>query len=160
MIKEILKILEGDAQATPKQIATMTGIPRAEVAKLIKQAEEERIILKYQAIINWEKVGAEQVWALIEIKVTPQPEVGFDSVAEYISRFPEAHTVYLISGTYDLFVLAKGKTMHEIGDFVSERLATIEGVQATVTHSMLKRYKKDGEILDGGEEVKRQPVVL
>ncbi len=160
MLKDILKILENDARATTKQISTMTGTPRAEVAKLIKQAEEDRIILKYKTMIDWDKVENEQVWALIEVKVTPQREVGFDSVAERIYRFPEVRTAYLLSGTYDLLVLVVGKTMHEVAEFVSQKLAPIEGVQGTVTHFLLKRYKEDGEILEGGEEAKRQPVIL
>jgi len=160
MIKDILKILENDARTTAKQISTMTGTPSAEVARLIKQAENDRTILKYKTIVNWEKVRDEQVWALIEVKVTPQRDVGFDSIAERIYRFPQARTVYLVSGTYDLLVLLVGKTMHEVADFVSQKLAPIEGVQGTVTHFMLKRYKEDGEILEGKEEVKRQPVIL
>ena len=160
MIKEILKILENDARATPQQISTMTGTPSAEVAKLIKQAEKDQTILKYKTIINWDKVENERVWALIEVKVTPQKDVGFDSIAEHIYRFPQARTVYLLSGTYDLLVLAMGKTEHEVADFVSQKLAPIEGVQGTVTHFVLKRYKEDDEILEGKEEVKRQPVVL
>jgi len=160
MLKEILKILENDARITAKQISTMTGIPGDEVAKFIKQAEEDRTILKYKTIINWGKVENERVWALIEVKITPQRDVGFDSIAERIYRFAEARTVYLISGTYDLLVLVMGKTIHEIADFVSQKLAPIEGVQGTITHFMLKRYKEDGEIVEGGEEVKRQPVIL
>jgi len=160
MIKDILKILENDARTTTKQIAAMTGTPSAEVARLIKQAEKDRTILKYKTVINWEKVGEEQVWALIEVKVTPQRDVGFDSIAERIYRFPQARTAYLVSGTYDLLVLVMGKTEHEVADFVSQKLAPIEGVQGTITHFMLKRYKEDGEILEGKEEVKRQPVTL
>ena len=160
MLKDILKILENDARTTTKQISTMTGTPSAEVARLIKQAEKDRTILKYKTIVNWEKVAEEHVWALIEVKVTPQRDVGFDSIAERIYRFSQARTVYLVSGTYDLLVLLVGKTMHEVADFVSQKLAPIEGVQGTVTHFVLKRYKEDDEILEGREEVKRQPVVL
>ena len=160
MMKDILKILENDARTTTKQIAVMTGTPGPEVAKLVKQAEEDRTILKYKTIINWDKVANEHVWALIEVNVTPQRDVGFDAIAERIYRFPEARTVYLVSGTYDLLVLVTGNTMHEVADFVSQKLAPIEGVQGTVSHFVLKRYKEDGEILGGGEESKRQPVVL
>ncbi len=160
MLKEILKILENDARTATKQIATMTGTPSAEVAKLIKQAEKERTILKYKTIINWDKVGDEQVWALIEVKVTPKQEVGFDSIAERIYRCPQARTVYLVSGACDLVVLVTGKTMHEVADFVAQELAPIEGVLGTATYFVLKRYKEDGELLQGGEEAKRQPVIL
>ena len=160
MIKEILKILENDARTTPEQISAMTGTPGTEVARIIKQAEKDRIILKYKTLINWDKVENEQVWALIEVKATPQKDVGFDSIAEHLCRFPQARSIYLASGDYDLAVLVAGKTEHEVANFVSENLAPIEGVQGTVTHFVLKRYKEDGEIMEGGEEVKRQPVVF
>ncbi len=160
MTKDILKILENDARATARQIADMTGTPQAEVTKIIKQAEKDGTILKYKAIVNWDKVENEQVSAVIEVKLTPQKDVGFDSVAERIYRFPQTRSVYLVSGTYDLFVLVVGKTNHEIADFVSQKLSHIEGVQGTVTQFLLKRYKEDGVIVEGKEEVKRQPVIL
>lgn len=160
MLKDVLKILENDARITPEQIATMTGSTTTEVAKTIKKAEKERVIIKYKTIVNWDKVENEQVSALIEVKIAPQRDVGFDAIAERIYRFPQAHTVYLLSGTYDLLVIVRGKTMQEVAGFVSQKLAPIEGVQGTVTHFMLKKYKEDGEILNGKEETKRQPVVL
>jgi DNA-binding Lrp family transcriptional regulator len=160
MLNEILKILENDARTAPKKIATMTDTTPAEVTKLIKKAEKDRTILKYKTIINWEKVGDEQVRAIIEVRVVPQRDVGFDALAERIYRFPEASSVYLLSGGYDLLVLVTAKTMHEVADFVTQKLALIEGVQGTTTHFLLKRYKEDGEILAGGEETRRQPVIL
>ena len=160
MLKEILKILENDARTTTRQISTMMGIPTEEVTKLIKQAEDDRTILKYKTVINWDRVEDEQVWALIEVKVTPEPDAGFDSVAERVSHFPQVRSTYLASGNYDLLLVVGGKTEREVADFVSQKLAHIEGVQGTVTHFVLKRYKEDGEILEGGEEVKRQPVIL
>jgi DNA-binding Lrp family transcriptional regulator len=160
MLKDILRVLENDAQITIKQIATMTETPVAEVTKIIKQAEKDRIILKYKTVINWDRLEDEQVWALIEVKVTPEPEAGFDSVAERISHFPQVRSVYLASGNYDLLLVVVDKSEHEVANFVSQKLSHIGGVQGTVTHFVLKRYKEDGEILEGGEEVKRQPVVL
>ena len=160
MLKDVLKVLENDARTTTKQIATMTGASTAEVTKLIKQAEKDRIILKYKTVVNWDRVEDEQVWALIEVKVTPEPEGGFDSIAERVSQFHQVRSVYLASGTYDLLLVIVGKSEHIIADFVSENLAHIEGVQGTVTHFVLKRYKDDGEVLEGGEGVKRQPVIL
>jgi DNA-binding Lrp family transcriptional regulator len=161
MLKDILKILENDARTTDKQIATMTGMPVAEVNKVIKQAEKERIILKYKTVVNWDRLeGDEQVWALIEVKVKPEPEVGFDSIAGRIALFEQVRSLFLASGTYDLLVVVVGKSEHKVADFVSQNLAHIEGVQGTVTHFVLKRYKDDGEILEGGEGVKRQPVIL
>jgi len=160
MIKDILNILENNARTTTKQIAAMTNTPTTEVAKLIKQAEKDGTILKYKTVINWDKVGEDHVWALIDVRITPQRELGFDAIAEHIYRFPETRTVYLVSGTYDLLVLAIGNNMQEIAEFVSQRLAPIEGVQGTATHFVLKRYKEDGEILEGEEGGKRQPVIL
>ncbi len=159
-MKEIFRILEEDARKTPQQISTMTGIPVAEVEQTIRKAEEERTILKYKAKVNWEKLGEQQVRALIEVKVAPQRDFGFDSIAERIYRFPQALSVYLVSGTYDLAILVVGQTMQEVAAFVAQKLAPLESVQATVTHFLLKRYKEDGEILEEGEGVKRQPLTL
>jgi len=160
MLKDILKILENDSRTTPKQIATMTGMSTAEVNKLVKQAEKDRIILKYKTIVNWDRLEDEQVWALIEVKVTPEPEAGFDSIAERVSQYQQVRSVYLASGNYDLLLLVAGKSEHTVADFVSQNLAHIEGVQGTVTHFVLKRYKEDGEFLDRGTGVKREPVIL
>ena len=160
MLKKILKILEEDSRITPEQIATMLGISCEEVVSTIKKAEEEGKILKYKALVNWDKVNDEHVWALIEVQVSPQRETGYDAIAEKIYRFPQAHSVYLMSGAYDLAVLVTGKSMHEIADFVGQKLSPIEGVRAAATHFIMKRYKEDGVILNGPEGVKRQPVIL
>ena len=159
-MKQIFEALEKDARLTPEQISNMTGTPVADVKKAIKKAEQDRAILRYKAIIDWSKLGEEEVMALVEIKVVPQRNVGFDSIAERIYKFREARSVYLASGAYDLAVLVAGKTMQEIAVFVSEKLAPLETVQGTVTHFILKKYKEDGEIFDGGEGTKRQPVTL
>ena len=157
-MKQIFEALEKDARLTPEQISTMTGMSVAEVKKAIKKAEEDHAILKYKAVIDWAKLGEEQVLALVEVKVVPQRNVGFDSIAERVYRFPQARSVYLASGTYDLAVLVAGKTMQEVAVFVSEKLAPLEAVQGTVTHFILKKYKEDGEVFDGGGEIKRLPV--
>jgi len=157
-MKQIFEALEKDARLAPEQLSTMTGIPVAEVEKTIKKAEGNRTILKYKTVVDWAKLGEEQVWALLEVKVIPQRDVGFDAIAERIYRFPEARSVYLASGTYDLAILVAGKTMQEVAVFVSEKLAPLETVQSTVTHFILKKYKEDGEIIEGGEGVKRLPV--
>ncbi len=157
-MKQIFEALEKDARLTPEQISTMTGISVAEVKKAIKKAEEDRAVLKYKTVIDWAKLGEEQVWALVEVKVVPQRDVGFDAIAERIYRFPQARSVYLASGTYDLAVSVAGKSMQEIAVFVSQKLAPLETVQGTVTHFILKKYKEDGEIFEGGEGIKRLPV--
>jgi DNA-binding Lrp family transcriptional regulator len=161
MLKDILKILENDARVTDKQIATMTGRSAAEVNEAIGRAEKDRVILKYKTVVNWDKVESdEQVWALIEVKVKPEPEAGFDSIAERIARYEQVRSLYLASGTYDLLLVVVDKTEHKVADFVSQNLAHIDGVEGTVTHFVLKRYKEDGEILNGGEGAKREQVVL
>jgi len=158
-MKEILRILEKDARKTPQQIATMTGTPVEQVKEAIKKAENDRTILKYKTVVNWDKLGEEQVRALVEVRVVPQRDVGFDSIAERIYRFPEARSVYLVSGTYDLAVLVEGATMQEVASFVSQKLAPLESVQGTVTHFLLKRYKEDGEIIGVEERPKRVPLM-
>lgn len=157
-MKQILEILESNARLGVEQISTMTNMSATEVEKTIRQAEKSRTILRYKTVINWSKLGEEQVQALVEVKVTPQRDVGFDAIAERIYRFPQVHSAYLVSGTYDLAILVKGRTMQEIAAFVAEKLAPLETVQGTVTHFLLKRYKEDGEIFEGGEEIKRLPV--
>jgi DNA-binding Lrp family transcriptional regulator len=144
---ELLEMLERDPRLTPAQLATMAGIAEDEARERIAQAEREGLIVGYRTIVNWERAGVEQVAALIEVKVSPQRDVGFDAVAARIYRFPEARSVYLMSGAYDLAVLVVGATMKDVANFVSSKLAPLEGVQGTVTHFLLKRYKEDGVVL-------------
>lgn len=157
-MNHILKALENDARLTPEILSDMTGIPVAEVKRTIKKAERDRTIIKYKTVIDWQKLGEDKVMALVEIKVLPQRNVGFDAIAERIYRFPQARSVYLASGTYDLAVLVVGNTMQEIALFVSEKLAPLETVQGTVTHFILKKYKEEGEIFGDSGAVKRLPV--
>jgi len=155
-MNEIFEILEQNARATPAQIATMVNKPVREVEKIIKKAEKDGTILKYKAIIDWSKLGKEDIQALIEVRVTPQRDVGFDAIAERIYQFPEVYSAYVVSGTYDLAILVKGRNMHEISSFVTEKLAPLERVQSTVTHFLLKRYKENGEIFQLPKETNRR----
>ena len=157
--ERILKIVEKDARTTPEQLATMLGLSEEEVRSALAQLERERVIVKRKTVINWERLGKEEVTALIEVKVSPQREVGFNAVAERIYRFNEARSVYLVSGTYDLAVMVTGRTMRDVAEFVALKLAPIDGVQGTVTHFMLKRYKEDGDVLAEVEELRRLPIV-
>ena len=157
-MEQIFEILEQNARATPEQISAMIGIPVNEVEKIITQAEKDGTILKYKTTINWAKLGKEEVWALIEVKVIPQRDVGFDTIAERIYQFPEVYSAYLVSGTYDLAILVRGKNMQEISSFVTEKLAPLEKVQSTVTHFLLKRYKENGEIFQLPKEIGRLPI--
>jgi DNA-binding Lrp family transcriptional regulator len=155
-MKEILEILEQNGRATPEQISAMVDKPVSEVKKVIKQAEKDGTILKYKAIINWPKLEKEDIWALIEVRVTPQRGVGFDAIAERIYQFPEVYSAYLVSGTYDLSILVRGGTMQEIASFVAEKLAPLEQVQSVVTHFLLKRYKEYGETFQVAKETNRR----
>jgi len=156
LMKEILEILEQNGRASPEQISAMVDKPVAHVKKAIKQAEKDGTILKYKAIINWPKLEEEDVWALIEVRVTPQRGVGFDAIAERVYQFPEVYSAYLVSGTYDLSILVRGKTMQEIASFVAEKLAPLEQVQSVVTHFLLKRYKEYGETFRVPKETNRR----
>ncbi len=160
MNREVLEVLEKDAKATLKQISAMTGLPASQVRATIEEAEKNRVIVKYKTVVNWGKLEDERVRALIEVKIQPQKDVGFDAIAERIYRFPEAVSVYLVSGAYDLVVLVMARSEHDVAKFVSEKLAALEQVQGTVTHFFLKVYKEDGEVLEGQEKVRREPMTL
>jgi DNA-binding Lrp family transcriptional regulator len=155
-MREIFEILEQNARATPAQIATMVDKPVKEVQKVIKQAEEDGMIMKYKAIINWPKLRKEDIWALIEVRITPQRGVGFDAISERIYQFPEVYSAYLVSGTYDLSILVRGRNMQEISSFVAEKLAPLEQVQSVITHFLLKRYKEYGETFHIPKETNRR----
>lgn len=154
-MKELLELLEKDYTQSPDQLAIMLNIPAAEVTRLIAKFKQEQVIVKYQTIIDWEKAGVDQVTAIIEVKITPQREVGFDGIAERIYRYPEVRSVYLMSGSYDLSVSVEGATLREVADFVSSKLSTIDGVVSTNTNFMLKKYKYAGVIINDVEEQHR-----
>lgn len=160
MRRKILELLETDSKLTPKQISVMLGEDEAAVEKEIAAMEEGGIILQYSTFINWEKVDhREVVSALIDVKVTPQRDVGFDEVAERIYRYPEVRSVMLMSGMYDLSVEVAGKSMKDVATFVSQRLATLDQVQSTMTHFVLKRYKENGVIFNEKDEDYRQVII-
>jgi DNA-binding Lrp family transcriptional regulator len=154
-MSEILRILSEDAKATPAQIATLLGRSEEDVAKEIKDLEDTGVIKKYITLVNWEKLEGSYVFAVIELKVALQRKTGYDSVAERISRFSEVESLRLISGDYDLQVTVKGKSMRDVAFFVAEKIATLEGVQSTCTHFILKSYKEHGVILTDKPKPKR-----
>ena len=144
----ILDILTEDARTPISQIAVMLGESEANVADTIARLERQRVILKYPALINREKVDIEEVEAMIEVRVTPQRGEGFDAIAEQIYRFEEVSSVYLMSGGYDLLVNLKARTMRQLALFVAEKLSTIEHVISTATHFVLKKYKDQNVIME------------
>jgi len=159
---EILEILEKDARTTPEEIAKMLNMSSKAVKGLIKKLEKDGVILKYKTLINKELSREElgEVRALIEVRVTPQKNLGFDHIAERIYRFPEVTSCYLISGTYDLLVEVEGRNINTVSSFVAEKLSPMENVRGTVTHFILKKYKEDGDILKQPERSKRPAITL
>ena len=153
--QELLRLLDQDYHQTHEQLARQLGAETSQVAKMIRELEDDRILVKCQPIINWEKAGLEDVSALIEVKITPQREVGFDAIAARIYRFPEVRNLFLMSGTYDLAVTVEGANLKEVAQFVSTKLATIDGVVSTTTHFVLKKYKEEGVIIDDEEADRR-----
>ncbi|GFO96461.1 AsnC family transcriptional regulator [groundwater metagenome] len=154
-MKEILDILESNPRIEPREIATMIGITEAQAASKIKQLEKKGIIRKYKAVIDWEKAGEEYVYAIIEIKVALRSRTGYDAIAERIAKFPEVRSVRLISGGHDLSLTVRGRSMKDVAFFVAEKIATLEQVQGTVTHFVLRTYKEDGDVLFEKERSER-----
>ena len=146
---ELLKLLRDDASLTPAQIGGRLNLPEAEVEAKIKEYESNGVILGYRAVINEEKLEEELVRAVIEVKITPEREGGFDRLATRIARFDEVHSCHLMSGGFDLLVVVEGSDLKGVSSFVSEKLATLQGVISTVTHFMLKPYKEQGVLMAG-----------
>ncbi len=159
-MQEILDLLQNDARLSPEDIAAMTKKTVEEVAAVIAQLEKDGVILKYTAIVNQEKIPSENdtVRAVIEIQVTPEREHGFDSLAERIYRFPQVKALYLMSGGYDLQVIIEGKTLKEVAFFVSQKLATLNGVKSTKTHFVLKTYKENDIVYVDSKKDNRESV--
>lgn len=151
MDNKLLQLIENDASLTAEQLATMLDKEVGDIKKLIKQYEDEGIILGSKSLIDWDKTDREYVTAFIEVKIQPQRDLGFDNVAERIYNYPEVKSLYLMSGGFDFVVLLEGKTMKEIAYFVAQKLSTIEFVTATSTHFVLKKYKDKGVVYTSPE---------
>ncbi len=143
----LLKLLHEGAALKHSQLAAMLNLSETEVAAQIKAYEGDQVILGYRTILNEEKLGEDIVRAVIEVKITPERGGGFDRLAERIAKYPEVRSCYLMSGGYDLLVIIEGHTLREVATFVSEKLATVQGVISTATHFMLKPYKEQGLLL-------------
>ena len=148
MKAQILKLLESDGKLSAEQIAIMLDTSVESVKECILEFEKNGTILGYKAVVDWEKTDRESVTAMIDVKLTPQKDRGYDRVAEKIYNYPEVKSVYLMSGAYDLSVLIEGKTMKEVAFFVSQKLAPIDEVISTTTHFVLHRYKDTGVLYD------------
>ena len=151
-MKNILELLESDSRLTHEQIAAMCDKEVGDIRKMIEEGERDGVILGYKTIIDWDKTDREYVSALIEIKIAPQKDRGFDYMAERIYNYPEVQSLYLMSGGFDLAVIIEGRTMKEVAYFVAQKLAPIDSVVSTATHFVLRKYKDNGVIYGGIEE--------
>ena len=158
--EEILKLLEGNARLTAAEIAVMTGRDETEVASAIRTLEEEKVLLGYGAIVNWERTERDPVTALIEVSITPQRGLGFDRIAARIYQYPQVKSCYLMSGGYDLMVIIEDESRRAVASFVSDRIAPLESVVSTRTHFVLRKYKMQNTIFDGTGEDDREAIVL
>ena len=158
MNEKILKLLCKNARYSTKDLAVMTGLSEDAVKAEIAEMEEKGLIRGYKAVIDWERLDSAMVSAIIELKVEPQPDVGFEQIAEKIKKFSEVESVYLMSGGYDLGVIVKGKTFQEVAMFVAKQLAPMKFVVSTATHFILRRYKEMDIELVGDIEDDREKI--
>ena len=147
MREKILTIIEKNSRVDIKELAVLLGVDETMVLNELEQMEQEHIICGYHTLIDWDKTGVEKVSAMIEVRVTPQRDMGFDKVAERIYNYPEVNSVYLISGGFDLMVTLEGKTLRDISSFVTDKLSTLDSVLSTKTNFILKKYKDHGTVM-------------
>ena len=148
-MEKLLKILSENARISLEDLAAMLGVAPAEAARMMDECEKNGLIHGYQALVDWEKADVSHVQALIELRVTPKRDCGFDEVAGAVAQFEEVDSVMLMSGGYDLMLMMSGRSFQEIALFVAKRLSTLDGVLSTTTHFILHTYKKDGVLYDG-----------
>ena len=158
MREAILAVLEKNSRIDIADLAAMMGVTEIEVANEIADMEKERVICGYHTLINWNKTSDEKVTALIEVKVTPQRGIGFDSIAERIYKYNVVHALYLMSGGFDFTVIIEGKSMKQVALFVSDKLAPLEAVLSTSTHFVLKKYKDHGTVLEASQSDERMMI--
>lgn len=158
MREKILSLIEKNSRIDLKDMSVMLGMSEVDLANELADMEKEKIICGYHTLINWDRTSEEKVTALIEVKVTPQRGLGFDSIAERIYNFEEVNALYLMSGGFDFTVIIEGKTMKSVAQFVSSRLAPLEAVLSTATHFVLKKYKDHGTVLEAEAKDERMLV--
>lgn len=155
---KLLKLLSKNARYTVNELSVMTGLSEDEVKSEVTEMENEGLIRGYKAVIDWERLDSAKVSAIIELKVEPQPDVGFEQIADEVKKYSEVETVYLMSGGYDLCVIVKGKTFQEVAMFVAKQLAPMKYVVSTATHFILRRYKEFDIELIGDETDDREKI--
>lgn len=157
---KLLEILSENSSFTTKELALMLGEPEDYINAQIKEYEQSGIIKGYQAIVDWDKVPDAGVTAIIELKVTPKKETGFDEIAKRIMAFEEVTSMYLMAGAFDFSVMVKGDTMQEVASFVARKISCVEGIKATATYFMLKTYKLGGLSFVEDEEPDGRSMIL
>jgi len=150
--RRLLHILSQDCRLTPEELSIQTGLTPEYIIKKIKQWENDKVIVKYGMLINYDQLGEDRVTALIDLKVHPQRGQGYDKIAQRFQKFPEIKSVYLMSGDFDLCLIVEGSNMHEIAQFVSDKLSALDLIETTSTRFILRRYKQDGIEFHGEEE--------
>lgn len=155
---ELLRTIEKNSRIGIDELAVILDAEEVEVANELKSLEEDGVICGYHTMIDWSKTSIDKVMALIEVKVTPQRGIGFDSIAERIYKYPEVTSVYLLSGGFDLMVILEGKTLKEVAGFVTNKLSPLDTVLSCSTHFILQKYKDHGTILTKKYEDTREKI--
>jgi DNA-binding Lrp family transcriptional regulator len=150
--RRLLHILSEDCRLTPEELSIQTGLSPEYINKKMKQWEKDKVIVKYGLLINYEQLEEERVTALIDVKVLSQRGHGYDKIAQRFQKFPEIRSVYLMSGDFDLCLVVEGSNMHDIAQFVSDKLSPLDLIEKTSTRFILRRYKQDGIEFHGEEE--------
>jgi DNA-binding Lrp family transcriptional regulator len=154
---ELLRILEDNSRLSANEIASMINLTPNDVEARVHALEAAGVIRKYTTVINWEIAGNGEVSSIIELKVSPERDYGYDRIAERLSRFRQVKTLRLMTGTYDLQLLVTGKNMQEVSRFVSEHIAPMDRIRETATHIIMKSYKENGNMLFEQQEAERLP---
>lgn len=157
---ELLRLIEHNARLTQPELAVMLGTTEEAIAAELETLHNEDIILGYTTVVNWEKTSRESVTALIEVRLMPQRDKGFDKIAQHLYRYPQVTSCYLMSGGFDLMLIIEDSTLREVASFISNKVAPIEGVVSTATHFILKKYKSNGIVFDNRPIDKREAVIL
>ena len=157
---ELLRLIENNARLSSAEIATMLGSTEEEVNKEIDRLKDENIILGYNTIINWEKKAPDNCIGMIEVRIAPIKNKGYDHIAQILSKYDKVTACYLVSGGFDLMIIYEDSTLRNIANFVTEKIATLEGVLSTTTHFILKKYKANGIIYDNPDTDDRQTIIL
>lgn len=157
---KLLDLLQEDGSLSDEKAGSTLGIPASEVAQIRQNLEEQGIILKYKAVVNWEKIETPEVVALIQVSVTPRKGFGYDEMAQTISALPEVQSCMLVSGSFDLLVEVIGPSLKDVAFFVADKLAVLDGVEHTRTNFLLKRYKQSGDTFSVSRKTHRLPMVI